>query len=306
MPPRRAPESCSGVGGLRSDRAGADLVEAGAAVHRAVAARCERHDRLLAAGPADRGVELARTVARSRSLRRGTARWAALWIVGQALARVEGLLAGGEGELLSAVATGQCSVLVHPLQTLQLGSDAVDGSSPSQTRWTTVRNAVERGRARDGPGRARGLLARKIRVPSRGSQHVEGLLELLVRGGVPGAVAYATPAGTNGGWPDTGADQCADLHDSRRVHHLWACLRHVGGGGSRLYRRYWRRRRPGRRRRPERSRQAGVGDEAGVRDDPAAGDGPACRTRRGPTLRNSIRARGVRPPCHITLALSSP
>jgi hypothetical protein len=74
-------------------------------------------------------MELARTLIGSRTLRYSPARRAALGVVGQPLAGKEGLLAGGEAELLGTIATGQATVLIHPLQTL-LGSDAPHGRAP--------------------------------------------------------------------------------------------------------------------------------------------------------------------------------
>ena len=100
------------------------LVEAGAAVDGSIVARRERHDGLPPAGPADRGVEFARTLARTSSLGHGPARWAALRVVRQAFGGEESLLASREDELLATITAGQTTVLVHPLQTL-LGSDAM-------------------------------------------------------------------------------------------------------------------------------------------------------------------------------------
>ena len=111
--PQEESDACRDV-----QRAVTHLVEARAAVHRSIVARCERDDRLPPAGSADRGVEFARSIGRSRTLGGRPARRASLRIVQQALAGVEGLLAGREDELLAAVATGQCPVLVHPLRFL--------------------------------------------------------------------------------------------------------------------------------------------------------------------------------------------
>jgi hypothetical protein len=68
-------------------------------------------------------MELAWALIRASALRDRTTGRAPLGVVDQPLAGKEGLLASGEAELLGTVATGQASVLVHPLQTL-LGSDA--------------------------------------------------------------------------------------------------------------------------------------------------------------------------------------
>ena len=68
-------------------------------------------------------MELAWTLIGASALGHGSAGWTALRVVGQALRGEEGLLAGREDELLTAIAAGQTTVLVHPLQTL-LGSDA--------------------------------------------------------------------------------------------------------------------------------------------------------------------------------------
>jgi len=110
-------------------------------------------------------MELARSLVIPRALcGRPTGR-APLRIVHQTLAGEERLLAGREGELLSAVATGQSAILVHALQTL-LRWDAV-----------TARRAVRaerRSGARGSRGTARPVrsgrspgLAEKIRATSR-------------------------------------------------------------------------------------------------------------------------------------------
>src|SRR5688572_31427043 len=103
------------------ERSGTDLVEARAAVHRSVVARRERDHGLAAARAADGGVELAGALVGSCALGGRSAGGAALRVVDQTLAGKEGLLAGGEDELLRTIATGQRTVFVHPLQTL-LGS----------------------------------------------------------------------------------------------------------------------------------------------------------------------------------------
>jgi hypothetical protein len=155
------------VRGRGLERAGADLVEARAAVHRPIVARRERDDRLAAARAADRGMELAWAFVGSGALGRCSTARAALRVVDQALAGIEGLLARREDELLGTIATGQRTVFVHPLQTL-LGSDAtmvetrppadwIDGSE-APGRWAT-----HPGRSGLGPG----LIAEKIRAPSR-------------------------------------------------------------------------------------------------------------------------------------------
>ncbi len=102
----------------RLQRACPDLVEAGAAIHRPIVPRRERHHGLTSTRAADRRVELAWSFVVARPLRCGAARRTALRVVDQALAGIEGLLASGEDELLAAVATGQCSILVHDLRTL--------------------------------------------------------------------------------------------------------------------------------------------------------------------------------------------
>ena len=114
---------------------GPDLVETGAAVDGSIVPGRERYDGLTPAGPADRGMELSWALVRSSALRDRPARGTALWVVGQPLAGKEGLLAGGEAELLRTIATGQATVLVHPLQTL-LGSDATTqrSATPSGQR----------------------------------------------------------------------------------------------------------------------------------------------------------------------------
>src|SRR6478752_913840 len=114
-----------------------DLVEARTAIHGSVVPGRERYDGLTPAGPADRGVELARTLARAGPLGDRPARRASLGVVGQPLAGKERLLAGREAELLGTVATGQAAVLVHPLQTL-LSSDALT-IEDRDTEWATGR-----------------------------------------------------------------------------------------------------------------------------------------------------------------------
>ena len=111
-------------------------------------------------------MELARALGGAGSLGDGAARRAALRVVGQAFAGIKGLLAGGEDELLRAVATGQPTVLVHPLQTL-LGSDAMTVEHRS-AEWAVGPAADARrwGARPVGPGSGPGLIAEKIRAPS--------------------------------------------------------------------------------------------------------------------------------------------
>src|SRR6185369_501698 len=111
--------------------------------------------------------EFSWALVRASALGGGSTRRAALRVVGQTLAGKEGLLAGREAELLGAVATGQTTVLVHPLQTL-LGSDAYDARDPD-TEWATGRRrrAWIGVRARSARARSPELIAVKIRVPSR-------------------------------------------------------------------------------------------------------------------------------------------
>jgi hypothetical protein len=150
----------------RLQRPGPYLVEARAAVHRSIVPRRERHDGLSPTGAADRCVELARSFVVPRSLGRSATRRTALRIVDQTLAGVEGLFAGREGELLRTVTTGQRTVLVHASQTSSLGRG--DPKPPGLQCRTRV------GRARGLRARARfvravpGVIAEKIRVPSRG------------------------------------------------------------------------------------------------------------------------------------------
>jgi hypothetical protein len=107
--------------GRGGQRPCSNLIEAGAAIDGSIIPRRERYDGLAPAGAADRSVEFSWAFAGARPLGRRAARWASLRVVGQPLARKEGLLTGREAELLRTVATGQTTVLVHPLQTL-LGS----------------------------------------------------------------------------------------------------------------------------------------------------------------------------------------
>ena len=147
--------------------AGPDLVEARAAVHGSIVPWCEWDDRLAAARAADRGMELAWAFVGSGTFgRRSTAR-AALRVVDQALAGIESLLAGREDELLGTIATGQRTVFVHPLQTL-LGSDATMVETRPPADWIDGSEAPGRWAARPGrSGLGPGLIAEKIRAPSR-------------------------------------------------------------------------------------------------------------------------------------------
>jgi hypothetical protein len=151
----------------RLQRPGADLVEARAAVHRSIVAWRERHDGLAPTGAADRCMELARTLVVPRPLGRGATRRTALRIVDQALAGIEGLFAGGEGELLRTVSTGQRTVLVHLLQTLLARTQRRVTVGPSVTERGSVALGdcwARAGLIRAAPG---GLIAEKIRAPSR-------------------------------------------------------------------------------------------------------------------------------------------
>jgi hypothetical protein len=110
-------------------------------------------------------MELARAVAGAGSLGNGTARRASLGVVGQPLRGEECLLAGREEKLLSAVATGQTTVLVHALQTL-LGSDAMTVEPTGQAAVGSATGERERGARPVGPGWGPELIAEKIRAPS--------------------------------------------------------------------------------------------------------------------------------------------
>ena len=156
-----------GLDGRRlGERACSDLVEAGAAIDGSIVPWRERYDGLTPAGPADRGVELARTLARAGPLGDRPARRAPLGVVGQPLAGKEGLFAGREAELLGTVATGQASVLVHPLQTL-LGTGRLDGRGPRHRVGNGSAAGVLSGvRARSARARSPELIAVKIRAPS--------------------------------------------------------------------------------------------------------------------------------------------
>src|SRR5439155_20244959 len=71
------------------------------------------HSGLATTHMADRGVELPGSSHRAGALRGSTTRRTSLRVVQQTLARVEGLLAAGEDELLAAVATGPRPVMIH-------------------------------------------------------------------------------------------------------------------------------------------------------------------------------------------------
>src|SRR5687768_1430304 len=133
MERRRRPQlrgGCHPSAGRGSSGAGADLVEAIRAVHRSVVAWQERHERLPAALGAHRRVHLALSaIAAVRGatdperpvlLRDRAAALATLWLVDQALAGVELLLARGEDEVHPAVSTADGLVGVHPSQCLLL------------------------------------------------------------------------------------------------------------------------------------------------------------------------------------------
>src|SRR3954453_17220229 len=142
-----------------------DLVEAGAAIDRTVVPRRERYDGLTPAGPADRGVELARAVARAGALGDRPARRAPLGVVGQPLAGKEGLFAGRGAELLGTVATGQAAVLVPPLQ--PSSARRRDARGPShRVGIGSVTGVLSGVRARSARARGPELLAEKIRAPS--------------------------------------------------------------------------------------------------------------------------------------------
>ena len=95
-------------------RGGPHLLEACAAIHGFVGPRREWHACLAAAPRADRGVVLARAVRRRPGAPRGrSTRWASGRVVDQPLAGKERLLACGEHERFSAVATGQRPVDEH-------------------------------------------------------------------------------------------------------------------------------------------------------------------------------------------------
>src|SRR5207247_1939040 len=81
------------VDGRAGQGPSADLVEARAAIDGPVVARRERDNGLTPAGPANRGVELARAFAGAGSFGNGSARWASLGVVGQPLRGKERLLA---------------------------------------------------------------------------------------------------------------------------------------------------------------------------------------------------------------------
>jgi len=155
------------VRGRALERARPNLVEARAAVHRPIIAGRERDDRLAAARAADRGMELAWALVGSGAFGRCSTARAALRVVDQALAGIEGLFAGREDELLGTIATGQRTVFVHPLQTL-LGSDATMVETRPPADWIDRSEAPGRWAARPGrSGLGPGLIAEKIRAPAR-------------------------------------------------------------------------------------------------------------------------------------------
>src|SRR5688500_11210804 len=133
MERRRRPQlrgGCNPTAGRESSGAGADLVEAIRAVHRSVVAGEEGHERLSTALRAHRGVHL--SLSAVAAVRGATdaecpvllcdraAALATLWLVDQALAGVELLLASGEDEVHPAVSTADGLVGVHPSQCLLL------------------------------------------------------------------------------------------------------------------------------------------------------------------------------------------
>jgi hypothetical protein len=138
----------SNGGWLAGQSSRPDLVEARTAVHGAIVPRRKRYDGLTPTGPADRGMELAWSLARASALGDRPAGGTTLGVVGQPLAGEECLLAGREAELLGAIATGQATVLVHPLQTL-LGSGHPRAHQPEVQR---AGRALERGVRAARPG----------------------------------------------------------------------------------------------------------------------------------------------------------
>ena len=110
------------------------LVEARAAVHGPIIPWSKRNDGLTPAGAADCGMEFTWSLSGSSALGCRPARRASLRVVQQALARIKGLFAGGEGELLPAVATGQTSILVHPRRFL-LARSLVTVQVPLPVSW---------------------------------------------------------------------------------------------------------------------------------------------------------------------------
>ena len=106
----------SGTLDARGDVQGSipNLVEARAAINRPIVPWRKWNDGLPPAGAADGGMEFTWSFCGSSALGCRPARRASLRVVQQALARIEGLLARGEGELLPAVTTGQAPILVHP------------------------------------------------------------------------------------------------------------------------------------------------------------------------------------------------
>src|SRR5262245_9201307 len=92
---------------------GSDLVEARAAVHRPIVARRERHHRLPAAHPADRGVVFARASRRLGPLVGGATAVAPLRIVLEAFAGEERLLTRRKDERFAAITTGERTVRLH-------------------------------------------------------------------------------------------------------------------------------------------------------------------------------------------------
>ena len=110
-------------------------------------------------------MELARALGGAGALGDRPARRAALGVVGQPLAGKEGLLAGREAELLGTVATGQATVLVHPLQ--PSSARTPDGRGPRDRVGNgSAAGALDRGRARSARARGPELIAVKIRAPS--------------------------------------------------------------------------------------------------------------------------------------------
>src|SRR5438270_2352966 len=118
-------------------------LEAVRAIDRAVFAWLERDFSLFAAVRADGGEHLALTalvssaiaattaaVGAAVAIPRSSALWAARWLIGEAFARIEFLLARGERKCYAAVSTGKALIGVHALTPRSVELELVGQRAP--------------------------------------------------------------------------------------------------------------------------------------------------------------------------------
>src|SRR5436190_11165179 len=153
--------------GRRLDRPRADLVEAGAAVHRPIIPWRERHHSLTTTAAADRRVELAGTADGPGPLRHSPARWAPLGVVQEPFAREEGLFATRKHKLTCAVAAGEGSILEHVGPVLLVPPDRPGSRGPPRRTGRRI-GAGQEGKHRGSTGTGPELMSRRITSASSG------------------------------------------------------------------------------------------------------------------------------------------